>query len=153
MQNNETKVNNILASALHSLSYDEIKELIYNLQERLPKEEERERGITITSLSSKETNLEQELEDAAESFAVKEINECESYHDLHYGFKQGATSDIAKKIHQKGMFSEEKVLKLLRFVALNYWLDRGTNEYVIVDNKEETHTETQILQTFLNQTK
>jgi hypothetical protein len=47
MQNNETKVNNILESALHSLSYDEIKELIYNLQERLPKEAPKETNIKI----------------------------------------------------------------------------------------------------------
>lgn len=139
----------------------------------LPKEEECERGITITSSSRKidncrhfdkeigcvkddcscekeqpkQPNLEQELNDAAEK-------EAKGYYQnelVYFMFRKGATSDIAKKLHQKGMFTEAQILKLLRFVALNYWLDRGTNEYVIVDIKEEKQTETQILETFLNQ--
>lgn len=34
--------------------------------------------------------MKTKLEEAAEKFAVKEINSCESYHDLHYGFLKGA---------------------------------------------------------------
>lgn len=57
---------------------------------------------------NKETNLEQELEKAAmkyadNEFSIKDENQME---DCKRDFRKGATSDIAKKIHQKGMLDE-----------------------------------------------
>jgi len=105
----------------------------------------------------KNKQLEQELEEAANDFykrnaAFSEEMDNSLNRDIELqqeAFKKGAKFTIENKIHQQGMFTEEQVLKLLKFVALNYYLDRDTNEYVIVDIKEEVKTEEEVLQEFL----
>lgn len=159
MQNNESRVNNILASALHSLSYDEINELISNLQERLPKEDpafgvclncgdKNHSGLDCPQFKeslqkaiekrNKETNLEQELEDAAEIYA-----EQYNYIGGKISFIRGATSDIAKKIHQQGMFTEEEMIEFAEFSIARF----------LGKDKISITNPTEYLQTFLNQTK
>jgi hypothetical protein len=48
------------------------------------------------------------LEEAAKKFANKEIKECDSYHDLHYGFTEGA------KWQAERSYSEEEVKNIIR---------------------------------------
>jgi hypothetical protein len=47
------------------------------------------------------------VEEASNNFAIKEIEQCTSYHDLHYGFNEGA------KWQAERMYSEEEVYELL----------------------------------------
>ena len=47
------------------------------------------------------------IEEVAHNFATKEIEECTSYHDLNYGFTEGA------KWQAERMYSEEEVYDIL----------------------------------------
>jgi hypothetical protein len=54
-------------------------------------------------------NKQETLEKAAHNFATKEIEECTSYHDLNYGFTEGA------KWQQERMYSEEDMINFAHF--------------------------------------
>ena len=60
------------------------------------------------------------LEEASNNFAIKEIEQCTSYHDLHYGFNEGA------KWMQERMYSEEDLLSAFEAGMMFIGEDKGS---------------------------
>jgi hypothetical protein len=59
------------------------------------------------------------LEEASNNFAIKEIEQCTSYHDLHYGFNGGA------KWMQERMYSEEDLKQFAWQCVANFLSNRN----------------------------
>ena len=78
------------------------------------------------------------IEEAAKNFAIKEIDDCDSFHDLHFGFIKGyeySQQEISELKKQRDeMYSEEEVIELLN--KREYYINQTSSIFDYTSAKE-----------------